>query len=298
MTRLKSNGVLLGVALLWGSTFAVQKVSGAAIDPLYFNALRFLIGGICVVPIAFYERKRLIAATGKDPLKAWKLFAGAGVILAAATVIQHMGILGTSITNAGFLTTLYVPLTPLLAITFFARRPHWVIWPAAMGCLIGTWALSGGTFSAFSTGDLLVIGSAVFWSLHILVVSQCMDRTGAPMTMATVQFLAAASVCFVATGFASETLDVDWASAWWMILFAGILATGVGFTGQVVAQKYAPPSDAAIMLSMEAVFAAFIGLIVLGDHLTYMQYLGCALIFMCVLAVELIPNFQKPKEKL
>lgn len=298
MARWQANLILLMAALIWGGTFTIQKVSGNYIDPLWFNGLRFLIGAAVLIPLVVWEYGKLVRTKGTNPFTHWKLFSLTGLILGAATIVQHFGILETSIANAGFLTTLYVPLTPILAIMVFGRRPHWIVWPAAAVCVTGTFVLSGGQLSALNQGDLLVIASALLWSVHILMVGLCMDRVQAPMTMACVQFLAAGALGVALGASVGDLASTDWANAWMGILFAGAIAVGVGFTAQVFAQQFTQPSDTAIMLSMEAVFAAIVGALYLAEVLAPHELLGCAIIFVAVLAVEIIPALKRPKKSL
>ena len=295
MTRWQANLLLLFAALIWGGTFTVQKVSGDVIGPYMFTGLRFALGAICLIPFMLKERARLLARASPDPMDHWWLFFITGCVLAGAATVQHLGILQTSIANAGFLTTLYVPLTPLLAITLFRRRPHWIVWPGAFGCLCGTYILSGGNLTALGLGDTLVLASAILWALHILMISLCMDRIGAPLSMALVQFTAAALIGIVAGLALENNSTIKWSEAWWIVGFAGVVAVGVGFTLQVLAQRYSPPSDAAIMLSMEAVFAAVVGAIILGETMELHELIGCGIILAAVILVEIVPTLWRPQ---
>lgn len=300
MSRLRADLALLLAALLWGSTFVVQKVAflddtgavatGAdALGPLTFSGLRFLLGALVVLPLAVREARR--ARADARPVRAVDRlgFVLCGVMLFAGTITQQIGIIGTSVTNAGFLTALYVPLVPVLALFLFRRLPHWAVWPGVVGCTAGTWLLNGGRLDGFSEGDLWVIGSAVFWALHVICVGTFVERSGRAIGLACVQFV---TVGVLGTGAAVLVEAPTWAAvsgAAFEIVYAGVLSVGVGYTLQVVGQRGAHPADAALILSSEMVFAALAAAVVLGERLAVAQWGGAALILAAILAVEMLP---------
>jgi len=290
MSRLQANFVLLFAALIWGSTFTVQQLAMAHIGPMLYTGTRFLLGAFVVLPFAWKQAGRLSRAEG------WRLsgvdllgllLTGCALFLGA--LLQQIGIKYTSVANAGFLTALYVPFTPLLALIFLRRAPHWAIWPAAAGCTAGAYILSGGNLTMISAGDLWVLGGSVFWAVHVLLVGAMAQRTGAPFVVAAAQFLVC-SALGMAGGAMTEpvSLDILWAALPY-IAYAGILSVGLGFTSQVIGQRHTPAPDAAIILSSESVFAVVTGVIFLGEVLGAADLLGCALILSGVLAVELLP---------
>ena len=215
-----------------------------------------------------------------------------GLLLTLGAVFQQIGITGTTVTNAGFLTALYVPLVPLLSWLILRARPHWSVWPTSAGCLLGTWMLSGAGHVAISTGDLWVIASSVFWALHVLLVGRVADRFAAPFLVAAGQFV----VCGLASlGWAllTETITLEGIRlATVPILYTGILSVGFAYTGQVVGQRYADAADAAIILSAETLFAAMFGFLLMGDRLNAVGIAGCVLIFACILAVQMMPMIE------
>ena len=179
MTRVQANALLLLAAVIWGSAFVGQVLGMAGVGPLTFTGVRFLLGALVVLPLAWRERRTLQAqghALGAAELR-WIALLGA--LLCTGVVMQQIGLMGTTVTNAGFLTALYVPLVPLLAWVFQRQAPHWSVWPAAAGCLGGTWLLTGASFGAASQlgrGDLWVLASAVPWAVHVLLVGQVANR--------------------------------------------------------------------------------------------------------------------------
>lgn len=289
MTRLQANVVLLVTAIVWGSTFTVQQLAMAHLGPIIYTGARFLLGALIVLPLAIAQRRRLMRAGWHlSPAERGGLIL-IGICLFLGALLQQIGITYTTVSNAGFLTALYVPLTPIIAVLALRQFPHWSVWPAAAGCTIGAYVLSGGELAAMRTGDLWVIAGAFFWAIHVLLVGALARRTGAPFVVACVQFFVCAALG-LGWGVASEPVSlaalIDAAP---YIAYGGVMSVGIGFTLQVVGQQHTPAPDAAIILSSETVFAALTGMIFLGERLNAVELGGCALILAGVLAVELLP---------
>ncbi len=289
MTRFQANLLLTLVALIWGSAFVAQNKGMADVGPLLFTGVRFLIGAAVVLPLALLEWRRL-GHEGRPltQLDGWHI-AGLGGLMTLGAVMQQVGIQFTSVTNAGFLTAVYVPLVPVLSWLLLRQVAHWSVWPAAAGCLAGAFLLSGAHELRIGLGDLWVLGSAVPWAVHVLMVGRWADRMGAPFLVASGQF-AVCGVLSLIAAFATE--PVRWAgieAAAWPILYTGVLSVGVAFTAQVVAQRYAHAADAAIILSAETLFAAAFGHALLGERLNSSGLLGCGLMLACILLVQLMP---------
>lgn len=287
LSRLQADGLLLLAALIWGSAFVGQAWSMASMGPLTFTGVRFLLGALVVLPLAWREHARR-SGPGPSPADAAAV-AGLGLLLCAGVVMQQIGLLGTSVTNAGFLTALYVPLVPLLAWGLLRQAPHWSAWPAALGCLAGTWLMTGASLAPPTRGDLWIIASALPWALHVLAVGRIANRLGGAYGVAFGQFLVCGLVASLA-GLATEPLTLaGLRSAAGAIAYTGIVSVGIGFTLQVVGQRAAQPADAAILLSSETVFAALFGAWLMGDRLGPYGLAGAALILVCILAVQLLP---------
>lgn len=289
MRRAQANGLLLVTALIWGTAFVAQQTGMRDLGPFAFTGARFLFGALMVAPLALWELRRL-ARRGVF-LDARDLLASAllGAVLFLGAALQQIGIMSTTVSNAGFLTALYVPLVPIAGALLLRERSHWSVWPASLGCLAGTYLLGGGSLSALSAGDLWVIASALFWAAHVMLVGRVAARRGASITVAMLQFLVVGAFG-MAAGLAVE--DVSAAAlerALPSIAYAGILSVGVGFTLQVVAQRHTRAADAAILLSCETLFAALAGRLALGETMTAGQMAGGVLIFACVLAVQILP---------
>jgi len=290
MSRLRANTLLLLAALIWGSAFVGQSLGMVGVGPLTFTGVRFVLGALVVAPLAWREWQALRAA-GLSPGRAealWVVLLGS--LLCIGVVMQQVGLMTTSVTHAGFLTALYVPLVPLLAWTFQRQLPHWSVWPAAAGCLLGVWLLTGASLTSLAAGDWWVLASALPWAVHVLLVGQVANRLRGAYLLACGQF-AVCGLVSGALGLATEHLDpAGLRLAAGAIAYTGVLSVGVGFTLQVIAQRHAQPADAAIILSSETVFAALFGAWFMGDRLSATGLLGCALILACILAVQILPQ--------
>lgn len=289
MSRINANLLLTLVALIWGSAFVAQSRGMAHLGPMLFTGVRFLIGALVVTPLMWLEWRSL-ARRGKalkrlDGLK----IAGLGALLMAGAALQQIGIVSTSVTHAGFLTALYVPLVPVLGWLLWRQWPHWSVWPGALACLVGAYLLSGAQQLSIGSGDLWVMASTLPWALHVLLIGRVAHRMAAPFLVAGGQFV----VCgLLALAWGLSLEPVSWGqlqAASGSLAYAGVLSVGVAFTAQVVAQRYAQASDAAIVLSAETLFAAVFGYLLLGDRLDAAGLAGCALILVSMVGVQLLP---------
>lgn len=293
MTRLQASGLLLLTSVIWGSAFVGQALGMDSIGPLAFTGIRFLLGTLVVLPLAWREWRQLGAA-GHPPGRAeGAQVGGLGLLLCAGVVMQQIGLITTSVTNAGFLTALYVPLVPLLAWGVLRQTPHWTVWPAAVGCVAGTWLLSGAGRVDIAAGDWWVIASAAPWSAHVLLVGAVANRVRGPFIVACGQF-AVCGVIALALALATEPITADGLrQAGWAIAYTGIVSVGIGFTLQVVGQRHAHAADAAILMSSEMVFAAIFGALFMGDRLGSTGLAGCAIILAGILLVQLPPLLRR-----
>ncbi len=295
MSRSQANILLLLVAVIWGSAFVAQSVGMSAMGPLSFTGVRFLMGALVVTPLMWREWLGL-QSLGKSIGKADVLqIAGLGILLALGALLQQIGIVHTTVTNAGFLTSLYVPLVPVLGWLLLNHKPHWSVWPSTAACLYGAYLLAGVETLAINAGDVWVLASTIPWALHVLLVGGVAHRMSAPFIVAGGQFLVCGLVALIwALGFESFTFH-SIQIAMGPLLYTGVISVGVAYTAQVVAQRYAHASDAAIVLSSETLFAALFGFLWMNERLNSSGILGCALIFSSMLAVQLLPLLDRKK---
>jgi drug/metabolite transporter (DMT)-like permease len=292
MGRWRANGLMLLAAVIWGSAFVGQVQGMEGVGPLAFTGLRFLLGAAVVAPLAWREWRQLEAGGQLPGAREWRHVGLLGALLTTGVVMQQIGLTATTVTNAGFLTALYVPLVPLIAWLLHRESPDWTVWPAALGCLAGTWLLAGGGSLAaleIGSGDAWVIASSLPWAFHVLWVGRVANRMRGAYVLAWAQFLVCGAV---ATGVGLAIEPVSWDGirvAAGAIAYTGVLSVGVAFTMQVVGQRHAPPADAAILLSSETLFAAVFGAWLMGDRLGPAGLAGCATILGSILLVQLHP---------
>lgn len=291
MTRIQANLLLTVIALIWGSAFVAQSHGMADLGPMAFTGVRFLIGTLVVAPLMWREWQGLKAQDRLlRPADGAKI-AGLGSLLLMGAAMQQIGIVSTTVTNAGFLTALYVPLVPVLGWLLWRHLPHWSVWPGALACLVGAYLLSGAQTLSIGRGDLWVILSALPWAFHVVLVGRVADRMAAPFLVAGGQF-AVCGVLALAWALVNEPISTSAIqAAAGALLYTGVFSVGIAFTAQVVAQRYAHAADAAIILSSETIFAAMFGYFMMGDRLSPAGLLGCALIFSSMMLIQLIPMF-------
>ncbi len=270
--------------------FVAQATAMDSIGPFLFIALRFVVATLVVLPFVQLEARRQ-RQSGAAPLSMSEMlgFGLIGISLFAGMATQQVGLLSTSVTNSGFLTGLYVVLTPILGVLLFREFPHRITWVAAILSLIGIYLLSGGNIGALVIGDVLTLGSAVCWALQVVMIARFVGQSGRPLALSAMQFAVTGGLALVV---ALLVEPISWSSivaAGPQILYAGIFASGFAFTLQVIGQRYTSAPQAAIFLSSEAPFAALFAFWWLGERVGLIGLAGCALIFVAMLAVELVP---------
>ncbi|KAA3511890.1 DMT family transporter [Agrobacterium vitis] len=292
MTRIQANLLLLLAAAIWGGGFVAQSTAMDHLGAHWFNALRFGIATLVLLPFAVLESRR-----SRDRLSVGdvRMFIIIGVLLFAAQTAQQFGLKTTTVTNASFLTGLYVVIVPVLAVVFLRHRPHWVIWPSALAALLGILLLSGGSLSALSTGDGLTILCAGFFAVQILLTGRIIQTLSRPLALATIQFAVTALLCTLAALSLEPISLADIENSMTQILYGGLLSSGLAFSLQIIGQRYTSSSQAAIFMSSEALFGALLGAVILHESLAPIGYLGCALMFLAMLAVEIVPEWGKQR---
>lgn len=289
--QLRGGAMLMLTALIWGTAFVAQSVGMDYLGPCAFTATRNFIGCVALLPvIALASRLRSGAqpeeaapAPGKKALFGWG--AACGLLLGGATLLQQAGMQTASAGKAGFLTALYIVIVPVLGI-FLGRRPGLKVWMGVVLALVGAYLLSVKGGAGIASGDLLVIASAVVFSLHILVI----DSVPAGMDgvrLSCVQFLVAGAFALVLALFLETFTWRDILSAWVPLLYTGVVSSGVGYTLQILGQRTVNPTVASLILSLESVFAALAGWAILGQALSLRELFGCALVFVAVILAQL-----------
>lgn len=305
---------LLLTALIWGFAFVSQVQGMDSMTPLFFNAVRFTLGAISLLPvIAITRRGRKPAKTDTDPADTtandrkgagWRsnpAIVGmiCGAFLFTASTLQQYGILyGRSAGRAGFITALYIVLVPILAFVFLRRRINAMVGVAVVISVVGFYLLCiTDGFGSLTLADLLLLFTAFLFAAHILVIDE-FGRVVDALMLSLAQFATTAVLSWIGSVIEGS---VDWqgaASAWIPILYAGIGSVGVAYTLQAVGQQWVPPTRASLIMSLESFFSVVGGALFLGEMMTPRGYLGCALIFAGTLLAQVpakLPNFRERK---
>ncbi|MCX4159363.1 MULTISPECIES: DMT family transporter [Paraburkholderia] len=297
--HLRANLLMLIAAMIWGSAFVAQRLSLDAIGPFLFTGLRFLLGALVVLTmIVCVRRSALAELTKREPGGARELLGAGvllGVVLSASISFQQIGLQYTKVANAGFISSLYVVLVPLLGV-LFRHRTGFGTWLGATLAAIGMYFLSVNEHFSILYGDWYQLAGALVISVQMMLVGRFALRHDTLM-LALVQFVTCGLVC-LAIGLVIEPVSlavIERAAP--TILYGGALSVGVAYTIQVVAQKYAAPAHAAVIFSMEGVFAALAGWLVLGETLTTRALFGCALMLAGLIVCQVMPAPRRGSER-
>jgi drug/metabolite transporter (DMT)-like permease len=294
MTRMRADLLLLLVAFIWGTSFIAQKQANESMGPISFVGARFLLSWIAVAPLAFHEHNK------KDRSRLnngdFALAGLIGLCLFIGASLQQIGLVTTTATNGGFLTALYVIFVPLIVWTITGNRPRLLVLVASVVSTAGAWLLTEkGQFQRWTSGDLLVLIADVAWAVAISLVPIFHSRAHRPFFLAFTQY-GVAAVFGLIGGLGFEAVSKEGlALALPSILYAGFCSGGIAYTLQIFCQQYTPAAEAALIMSLESVFAALSGALLLSEHLTSLAALGCALILLGVIFVEAGPAMQSSR---
>lgn len=273
----RANLLLLLTALIWGAAFVAQRMGMDHMGPLTFNAVRFALGALALVPLILHmDRKRVSIAPALPTLIRGGMLMGGALFLGAW--LQQFGLCYTTAGKAGFITGLYVVFVPLIGI-FLGHRYGLGTWAGAGLAIAGMYLLSVTENMSIDKGDALVLMSAVFWGVHVLLIGKLTSGLAAvdAIKLAAVQFACCSLVSLAGAALFEDITLSGLRDGLIPILYGGLMSVGVAYTLQVVAQRDARPAPAAIILSLEAVFAAVAGWMLLGEILTVQALIGCAL---------------------
>jgi len=294
---LKADALLLLTAVIWGCAFVAQRAGMDFVGPHTYNGVRFALGALALLPVALRSRRRPSGSEALFPKPTLRtyLWAGglAGCALFMGSALQQVGLLYTTAGKAGFITGLYVVIVPLLARIGGVRQGA-SVWTGALLAACGLYLLSVTQQFTIAFGDLLQLIGAFFWAGHVLIIGWLSPRVN-PLMLSLAQYVVCSALSLT-VAFATE--DVNLAGIMdgaWPILYGGVVSVGIAYTLQVVAQRDAKPAHAAILLSMESLFAALAGWLLLHETMSPRGMFGCALMLAAMLLTQLAPLVGRPR---
>lgn len=284
--ELKASLLLLLTAAIWGFAFVAQQVGAQFVGAFTFNGIRFALGSMSLIPLILFlnkkDKEKEEKVTYQNPLKSGII---AGCVLFLAATLQQVGLAYTTAGKAAFITGLYIVLVPIFGI-FLNQYIKINVWIGVAVAAIGLYFLSVNEGFIIAKGDLIEIVGAIFWAMHILLIDNFTKKVD-PLKLSCIQF-ASCAVLSLGAAFLFESISIAAISqALIPILYGGLFSVGIAYTLQVVAQKDAKPSRAAVILSMEAVFGAIGGALLLGENLGARAYFGCGLMLVGMLLVQI-----------
>tara|TARA_Y100000591_G_scaffold284885_1_gene266867 strand:+ start:68 stop:958 length:891 start_codon:yes stop_codon:yes gene_type:complete len=275
---------------IWGTTFIAQDTGMDDIGPFTFNAVRFFVGFLAIVPFAFLFEVKKFKSEFKLDFKTFAVLSFLiGLSLFLGSALQQVALLYTDVANAAFFTIFYVPMVPIIIFLFKKNSIHWSVWPSVILCLIGGYLLTSFHDATIRFGDTLVVLGALFWSTHIIFTGIIVIKYNLPLTLGAIQTLLVAlfscAIGLIYEEFIIENIlnEID------SILYAGVLSGGFAFVLQIYAQKNISPAPAAIIFSLEGVFATIAAWFLLNQILGINNLLGCFFILSGVLLSQLLP---------
>ena len=279
---------------IWGTTFIAQDTGMDDIGPFTFNSVRFFVGFLAIIPLALlFEAKKLKKEFRFDTKTFIILSFLIGVSLFLGSALQQVALLYTDVANAAFFTIFYVPMVPIIIFIFKKDFLHWSVWPSVILCLIGGYLLTNFQDATVRLGDTLVILGALFWSTHIIFTGMIIKKYNLPLTIGAIQTLLVALFSFIIGLFSEEFVIENILNEIDSILYAGILSGGFAFVLQIYAQRNITPAPAAIIFSLEGVFATIAAWFLLNQILGINNLLGCFFILSGVLLSQLVPLIKK-----
>ncbi len=293
MNRLQADLLLLVASVIWGTTFVAQKIANDHIGPIAFVAARFAVATVFLAPAAIWETRRHLRTGNALPRRDLLHGLGIALCLCTATCAQQIGLVTTTATHAGFLTAAYIAFVPFLAWAIARARPRPPVLLACAIALYGAWLLAGSgtrlSAAGWNRGDAIILGSDLVWALHVTLVGHWRGIAARPFLLSWMQCAAAAAVAIVAAWIAQPASWDALRPILPEIAYAGVLSSGVAFTLQIVSQRHTPAAEAALVMSLESVFAAAAGAVMLGDTLTRAASFGAMLILVGAVLVEIGP---------
>jgi len=279
---------------IWGTTFIAQDTGMDNIGPFTFNAVRFFLGFLAITPLVILFEVKKFKSEFKLDFKTFLIFSFLiGISLFLGSALQQVALLYTDVANAAFFTIFYVPMVPIIIFLFRKKSIHWSVWPSVVLCLIGGYLLTNFQDATIRLGDTLVVLGALFWSTHIIFTGIIVTKYNLPLTLGAIQTFLVSLFSFLIASIYEEFIYENILKEVNSILYAGILSGGFAFVLQIYAQRNISPAPAAIIFSLEGVFATIAAWYLLSQILDINNLLGCFFILCGVLLSQLLPLVKK-----
>lgn len=278
-------------AVIWGTAFVAQSMGNELVGPFTFNASRYVIGSLVLIPLVIILNKKgmnepIEPVSDKEKLRN-TLIGGVfcGIALTAGSSLQQVGLLYTTVGKAGFGTSLYIIIVPIMGI-FLKKKVPLRVWIAALIAIAGFYFMCMSRVDTINKGDLMVLIGAFAWSIHIHTVDHFAPRADTVM-MSSVQFAVSSLICWVIAGFCETIVLTDFVACAFPILYAGIMSCGIAYTLQIIGQVNVEPSLACLIMSLESVVSAIAGWIILGQSMIAIEIFGAMMVFAGVIIAQL-----------
>ena len=285
--------MLLLAAIIWGTAFVAQSKGAQLVEPFTYNALRMFIGGIVLIPvIAIFRKTGLIPKrSGEERKQALKITFIAGIccgaVLFTASSLQQIAMKTTSAGKAGFITTLYIVLVPVIKLLIMREKTSLRVWLCLILAVCGFFLLCINEGFTIAYGDLLMLACAVFFALHIIVIDYFLRKNVDAVPMACIQFFVSGIMAAIMMLIFEHPQPENIWAAKGTILYMGLMSSGIAYTAQIIGQQYTEPTLATLIMSLESVFAALSGWIIQGEVLGAKELTGCVFVFAAVILAQI-----------
>ena len=297
MSHTRANLLLLVASFIWGTAFVSQAMGMGHIGPFTFSFSRTLLGCLVVLPLSLiFEKKNLNSIFINKNL--FLLACSTGFIFFIGMNLQQYALLKSQVANAAFLTTLYVPIVAIISRFIFKSQLFWMVWVAVLLCVYGSYLLTSNQTLEVQKSDSWLFLSGVFFAFHIILIDIFMKKFSSPFSFAFIQYSIVFILSFIVAIIFENPSLMNIRLEWFEIIYCGIMSTGIAYTIQIVAQAKTNPAPAAIILSMESVFAAIAGWIIMEQYIDNYKLFGCLCILIGVILVHLIPIYTKKFNKI
>jgi len=296
MSHTKANLLLLVASFIWGTAFISQALGMDHIGPFTFSFARTFLGFLVVLPLALIIEKKNFSKIFLNK-NLFLIGLATGFVFFVGMNLQQYALLKSQVANASFLTTLYVPIVAIISRFIFKSQIYWMIWIAVLLCIYGSYLLTSNQSVEIQFSDGLLFLSGVFFAFQIILIDVFMKKFNSPFCFASIQYMIVVLLSLIVSLFFENPSLTNLRMEWFEITYCGVLSTGIAYTIQIVAQGKESPAPAAIILSMESVFAALAGWIIMGQYLDNYKIIGCTCIFIGVVLVQVMPLYAKKTKK-